>query len=130
MLHRFFDGQRVLHLVPFTVAAARTGWRIERNFRFDVFQRLNIGSFGRHLWGRRLACRGYLCVWQARGLRHDERRNDAGIGANGPENAALDKILKAAIAPSPLIVAPGGVKHAALAVRADPGPGLPAVALL
>src|SRR5439155_25372048 len=42
----------------------------------------------------------------------------------------FDEILKSRIAPGPLIVPPGGIEHAAFAVRANPSPWLAAVAFL
>src|SRR5436853_436631 len=53
-----------------------------------------------------------------------ERRHNARIGADRPADAALDQILKTRIAPGPLIVSPGGIEHAAFAVRANPSPRL------
>src|SRR5262245_6641591 len=132
MLHRLFDGQRLLHFVPRAVAAA--GWPrwIERHFGFDVVEGLGVGALGGHLWGRRLTCRGCLGFWQAGSLPHGSGRrgHDGRIIADGPTNAALHQVLKSRIAPGPLVVAPCGVEHAALAVRADPGPRLLALAFL
>ena len=52
----------------------------------------------------------------------------AGSLPDGPADAALDEVLEAGVAPGPLVVAPGGVEDAALALRAHPGPRLLAVA--
>ena len=41
-----------------------------------------------------------------------------------PADAALDQVVEAGVAPGPGVVAVGGVEDAALALRADPGPGL------
>src|SRR5207253_647836 len=37
MLHRFFDGEWLLHLAPLAIAAARRAWRIEGYFSLNVF---------------------------------------------------------------------------------------------
>ena len=44
--------------------------------------------------------------------------------ADRPQDAALDELMKIAVAPDALVVARGGVKHAALALRAHPRPRL------
>ncbi|CAA9388778.1 MAG: hypothetical protein AVDCRST_MAG64-1080 [uncultured Phycisphaerae bacterium] len=48
--------------------------------------------------------------------------------AGRPADAALQQVLKVLVPPGPLVVAPGGVEHPALAVR--PGPGVRLLALL
>jgi hypothetical protein len=105
MLHRLFRRQRLLH-EPFAGIAPRASVRrIVGNIRRDILKRFGVLGHLRHLHPV------------------DERRNDFGIVLHRPADSPLQQVVKARISPRPLIVPPGGVKHAPLPLRADPGPG-------
>ena len=84
---------------------------------------VGLGHVEGHL--RRLILEGHEAL---RSLRHLRTRHvgpgGGGIAAGGEADAALDEVLKPGVAPGSLVVPPGGVEHAALALGADPGPGL------
>src|SRR5262249_32177981 len=46
VLHRLFDGQRLLHLVPLAIAAGAPSRRIERNLGLGEFEWGSVGAFG------------------------------------------------------------------------------------
>src|SRR5690606_28977350 len=109
---RFLRGQRLLHQIERLASAGRIV-RDLRSYIDIIKRRFALGKL-RHRWRDKLPrrrCRG----WLAR-----ERR----ITATGPADTAFDQIMKAGITPGAMVVAPGCVKHAALAVRADPCPRL------
>ncbi len=92
-----------------------------------VFERLDIFSLSglcRH--GEGPVERRLRDGW--RGSRGRLRRHR--FQSNCPADAAHDQVLKTRIAPSALIVTPGGVKDTSLALGADPCPGFFAFAVL
>src|SRR5262249_25899451 len=105
--------ERQLHLLEVVAAGvAPTAWRVEGDVGLLVLERLDVLAHGRHL--------GLLGV-----AGHDGR-----VTARGPADAALDEVLEAGVGPGALVVAPGGVEDAALALRPHPGPRLLLIALL
>ncbi len=69
-------------------------------------------------------CRHFFGSLSPRGRGRGEGDN-ARILTHRPTDAALDEILKTGIAPSALVMTPGCVENAALALRPHPSPRLP-----
>ena len=90
----------------------------------DVLERLHVGPLRRSSPGPGTAAsNGDAAASPATG-----RVTVGRVLADGPADAALDQVLEAGVAPRPLVVAPGGVEDAALALRPHPRPRLLPVA--
>jgi hypothetical protein len=109
VLERFLGVERLLHLLLRSAhRPPPSAGGVDRHVRRLKLKRLHVGPLGGHLGN----------VSGDIGIRRDHAR----IVADRPANAPFDKVHKTRVAPGSLVVAPGGVEHASLALRANPRP--------
>ena len=98
-------------------------WLLHRGDRLTHFSPVGLGNVERHVC--RLIVERCQAVGELRhfGVRHEGPRR-LRVAAGREANAPLDEVVEAGVAPGPLVVPPGGVEHPAVALGADPCPGL------